>query len=247
MIGRATTILRCRVGMRDWVSSKSLLAAKAINLWAGFLERVRQKIYLRQMVDQNNKRVVVTRFVVLAIFIGALWAIQTINWATGYRLNVVFGLIPRHFVGLDGIIGMPFLHGSFSHLMSNTPPLILMGALLAATATRALLVVNTVIVVLGGALVWLFGSPAIHVGASGLVFGWFGFLVARGLVDRSPVTLGAALLVGLIYGSILWGVLPGQPGISWEAHLFGALAGVAAAFLVRTYVHAPRMQYVERW
>lgn len=199
------------------------------------------------MVGEKGKSVILRRFAALAIFIGALWVIQTINWATGYRLNVVFGLIPRHIVGLDGIVGMPLLHGSYSHLMSNTPPLILMGALLAVTATRALLVVNAVIVVLGGALVWLFGSPAIHVGASGLVFGWFGFLVARGLVDRSPVTLGAALLVGLIYGSILWGVLPGQPGISWEAHLFGALAGVAAALLIRTHVHAPRMQYVERW
>ncbi len=173
---------------------------------------------------------------VLGLFVAFLWAIQIVNWGTGYGLNAAFGLIPRQVGGLDGIFGMPLLHGSFSHLISNTPPLILMGALLAATATRALVAVNAVIVVLGGALVWVLGSSAIHIGASGLVFGWFGFLVVRGLVDRSPITLGAAVVVGLVYGSIIWGVLPGQPGVSWEAHLFGAVAGAVAAFVLHSDV-----------
>ncbi|MEO1107412.1 MAG: rhomboid family intramembrane serine protease [Pseudomonadota bacterium] len=198
------------------------------------------------MTVQNNNSVVRKRLWALAIFIAALWAIQVINWALGYRLNLAFGLIPRHIGGIDGIFGMPVLHASFSHLMSNTPPLVLMGTLLALTATRALLLVNAVIIALGGALVWLFGSNAIHIGASGLVFGWFGFLVGRGVVDRSLVTLGAALLVALVYGSIIWGVLPGQPGVSWEAHLFGALAGAVAALVIRTHVHAPRIGNVEQ-
>jgi hypothetical protein len=139
---------------------------------------------------------------------------------------------------------MDGLH-SFAHLTANTPPLLVMGGLLVATTTRALLPVNAVVIGLGGGLVWLFGSSAIHIGASGLVFGWFGFLVARGFVDRSPITLGATLVVGILYGSILWGVLPGQPGVSWESHLFGAIAGAAAAFLVRTHVHAPRLGDVD--
>ena len=186
------------------------------------------------------------RLGVLAAFIGMLWVVQAVNWATGYRLNIAFGLIPREVEGLDGIAGMPLLHGSFDHLLSNTPPLAVMGALLAATATRALTAVNAVIVAAGGALVWLFGSASVHIGASGLVFGWFGFLVARGLVDRSAVTLGAALLVGVLYGAMLWGVLPGRPGVSWEAHLFGFMAGAGAAVLIRTRVHAPRAREVER-
>lgn len=198
------------------------------------------------MIGSDNKQVLVSRLIALAVFVAALWAIQGVNWATDYGLNDRFGLIPRHLAGLDGIAGMPVLHGSFAHLMSNTPPLVLMGVLLAVTATRALLAVNLIIVLLGGALVWLFAGTAIHIGASGLVFGWFGFLIARGFVDRSPVTLGAAVIVGLLYGSIVWGVLPGQPGVSWEAHLFGALAGVAAAFLVRTHVHSPRVRNVEQ-
>ena len=191
-------------------------------------------------------RILLLRLTVLAAFVGGLWTLQAVNWALGYSLNPAFGLIPREVAGLDGIVGMPLLHGSFAHLASNTPPLLVMGALLAATATRALIAVNAVIVGAGGALVWLLGSTAIHVGASGLVFGWFGFLVARGLVDRSPLTLGAALLVGALYGAMIWGVLPGRAGVSWEAHLFGAVAGVAAAVMIRTHVHAPRMREVER-
>lgn len=198
------------------------------------------------MFGPKDKHAIVTRLSTLAAFVAVLWAIQILNWATGYHLNGTFGLIPRHIAGLDGVLGMPLLHGSFGHLISNTLPLVLMGTLIAATATRALMTVNGIIVLVSGALVWLFGSSAIHIGASGLVFGWFGFLMARGLVDRSPATLTAALIVGLIYGSIIWGVLPGQPGVSWESHLFGALAGGLAAFVVRTRVHAPRMRHVEQ-
>ena len=190
-------------------------------------------------------RTFLARLSVLATFVGVLWAVQAINWATGYNLNRAFGLIPREIEGLDGIAGMPLLHGSFGHLMSNTPPLLVMGALLAATATRALVAVNAVILGLGGALVWVFASTAIHIGASGLVFGWFGFLVTRGLVDRSPATLAAAGLVGFLYGTMIWGIFPNRPGVSWEAHLFGFLAGAVAAFAIRTRVHAPRTRNVE--
>lgn len=197
------------------------------------------------MMNRDHMRVFFRRTAALAAFVALLWAIQVVNWITGYGLNPAFGLIPRHGSGLDGVVAMPLLHGSFSHLMANTPPLLLMGGLLVATTTRGLLSVNAVVIGLGGGLVWLFGGSAIHIGASGLIFGWFGFLIARGLVDRSPITLGAALVVGVLYGSILWGVLPGQPGVSWEAHLFGAIAGAGAAFLIRTHVHAPRLGGVD--
>lgn len=197
------------------------------------------------MTKLNHMSAFLRRAAALVAFVALLWVLQAVNWITGYGLNPAFGLIPRHLSGLDGVIAMPVLHASFAHLMANTPPLLVMGGLLVATTTRALLLVNAVVIGFGGGLVWLFASSAIHIGASGLVFGWFGFLVARGLVDRSLITLGAALGVGVLYGSILWGVLPGQPGVSWEAHLFGAVAGAAAAFIVRTHVHAPRLGGVD--
>lgn len=198
------------------------------------------------MFKANHNRVFLKRLAALAVFVAALWIVQIVNWASGYPLNAAFGLIPRHIAGLDGVIAMPFLHGGFDHLISNTPPLLVMGSLLAATATRALFAVNSVIILLGGGLLWVFGADAIHIGASGLVFGWFGFLAMRGLVDRSPITLASAILVGVLYGSIIWGVLPGQPGVSWDGHLFGAIAGAVAAFAIRTKIHAPRMREVER-
>ena len=197
------------------------------------------------MMNRDHMRVFFGRTAALVAFVALLWAVQVVNWIFGYGLNPAFGLIPRHVSGLDGVIAMPLLHGSFAHLMANTPPLLVMGGLLVATTTRALLAVNAVVIGLGGGLVWLFGSSAIHIGASGLIFGWFGFLVVRGFVDRSLITLGAALVVGVLYGSILWGVLPGQPGVSWEAHLFSAIAGAAAAALVRTHVHVPRLGGVD--
>ena len=197
------------------------------------------------MMNRDHMRVFFGRTAALVAFVALLWAVQVVNWIFGCGLNPAFGLIPRHVSGLDGVIAMPLLHGSFAHLMANTPPLLVMGGLLVATTTRALLAVNAVVIGLGGGLVWLFGSSAIHIGASGLVFGWYGFLVARGLVDRSPITLGAALVVGVLYGSLLWGVFPGQPSVSWEAHLFGAIAGAGAAFLIRTHVHAPRLGGVD--
>lgn len=212
----------------------SVLRAKAV-------EGAVETYTFADMKKQDHMRAFFRRASALLAFVALLWAVHVVNWITGYGLNPSFGLIPRHLSGLDGIIAMPLLHGSFAHLMANTPPLLVMGGLLVATTTRALLTVNAVVIGLGGGIVWLFGSSAIHIGASGLVFGWFGFLVARGLVDRSLITLGTALVVGVLYGSILWGVLPGQPGVSWEAHLFGAVAGVAAAVLVQTHVHAPRL------
>ena len=167
------------------------------------------------MPNHQNMRTVLWRAAALGAFVGLLWIIHLVNWVLGYDLNISFGLIPRDISGLDGIIAMPLLHGSFAHLIANTPPLLIMGGLLVVTATRALVAVNAVVIGLGGFLVWLFGSAAIHIGASGVIFGWFGFLVARGLIDRSPVTLAVALLVAVVYGSLLWGVLPGQPGVSW--------------------------------
>ena len=116
---------------------------------------------------------------------------------------------------------------------SNSLPLVILGGLMSVTVRRDLLAVSAIIIVVGGVGVWVFGRAALHVGASGLVFGWFVFLIARGLVERRVVPVVTALGVGLVYGSLIWGVFPGQPGVSWEAHLFGAIGGGLAAFVLR--------------
>jgi membrane associated rhomboid family serine protease len=168
------------------------------------------------------------------VFLGIIWGVQVVNLVTGYTLNRWFGLIPRTVSGLDGILFMPILHGSLAHAAANTVPLALLGGLMAVTAPRVALASSAIIVGLGGLGVWLFGKTAIHIGASGLIFGWFGFLLVRGLVEKRPVPLLIAASVAVVYGGMFWGVLPGQPGVSWEAHLFGAAAGVVAAVVTQS-------------
>ncbi|WP_231701153.1 rhomboid family intramembrane serine protease [Aliiruegeria sabulilitoris] len=129
---------------------------------------------------------------------------------------------------------MPMLHGSLVHAAANTVPLAVLGGLLTVSARQVVPAASAIIVGLGGLGVWLFGNAAIYVGASGLIFGWFGFLLARGLVEKRLVPLIVSVGVALAYGAMIWGVLPSQTGISWESHLFGAAAGTLAAFFLRT-------------
>ena len=174
----------------------------------------------------------------VAVFLAIIWGIEVVNLLTGRMLNAWLGLIPRSFSGLDGILFAPVLHGSVSHAAANSAPLAILGALMAVTAPRNVVAATAIIVVLGGMAVWLFGATAVHVGASGLIFGWFGFLVARGLVEKRAIPLVVSVAVFLFYGAMIWGVLPGQPGVSWESHLFGALAGVVAAVFLRRPMEA---------
>ncbi|WP_245911048.1 rhomboid family intramembrane serine protease [Pelagimonas varians] len=178
------------------------------------------------------------RFYWLAALLGVIWAVELVNLVTGYVLNGWLGLLPRTIGGLDGVLFMPFLHGSFSHVAANTFPLIVLGSLLAITAQKVVLMASVIIIVLGGLGVWVFGATAIHVGASGLIFGWFGFLVARGAVEKRAIPLLVAAGVTLFYGAMIWGILPGQPGISWESHFFGCAAGIFAAFALRNSAHS---------
>lgn len=140
-----------------------------------------------------------------------------------------YGLIPRTWQGASGIITMPFLHANASHLFSNITPLTVLLILLAGSqAHSARVVILTTLA--SGTLLWLFGREALHIGASGLVFGLCAFLVAAGALERRPASIAVALLVLLLYGStFVVGVLPNQRGISWDGHLLGAVAGLGVA------------------
>ena len=165
-------------------------------------------------------------------FLTVIWAVEILNGFMGHRLNV-WGILPRTKLGLIGIPLSPILHGSFNHVLSNTIPFLVLGGLMCLRGSKALMGVSLFIIVVGGLAVWLFGRSAIHVGASGLVFGYFGYLVASGWYDRRPGTILAAVAVVVLYGGLVLGVLPTQSFVSWEAHLFGLMTGVLAARLTR--------------
>jgi membrane associated rhomboid family serine protease len=169
-------------------------------------------------------------------FIIIIWVIQFANFALGYRPNIWFGLEPRDFGGLVGIPLSPLLHGGFMHAAANTVPLLILGGMAAMAAPKRFIEATLIIVLVGGALVWLMarGGNRVHVGASGLVFGYFGFIMALGVVERSFRAILAAAAAAMLYGGLIMGIFPGNPQVSWESHLFGALAGAAAAWMLRS-------------
>ena len=166
----------------------------------------------------------------LGCVVALLWGIESVNALLHHRLNL-WGLLPRTWTGLVGIPLSPFLHGSFTHLILNTVPLVILGSFVAFYGVRLFVAVSLWIILLSGTALWLFGRSAYHVGASSVLFGYFGYLVARGWYERSVTALLVALLTLVLYGSIVWGVLPTRSYISWEGHLFGLLAGVLVARL----------------
>lgn len=168
--------------------------------------------------------------VVAGGFVVLLWVIEGIDTIAGGQLDDN-GVRPRSDEGLLGIIFAPLLHGGWAHLISNTFPLIVLGFLLALSGLRTWLVVTAIIWVIGGAGVWFIGAEqSNHIGASGLVFGWLVHLLLRGVFARRLGQIALGIVIFIVYGSLLWGVLPGRPGVSWEGHLFGALGGVLAAW-----------------
>lgn len=163
-------------------------------------------------------------------FVAALWALEVIDAASNHRLDQ-YGIRPRSDEGLLGVVTAPVLHGGWAHLEANTVPVLVLGFLTLATGIVRGLLATAIIWVGGGLAVWLLaGSNSVHLGASGLVFGWITYLVIRGFVNGVLWEIALGVVVALVYGGVLWGVLPGQPGVSWQGHLFGAVFGAVAAF-----------------
>jgi membrane associated rhomboid family serine protease len=157
-----------------------------------------------------------------------LWIVTLANAWFGYKLNYL-GIYPREVASLTGILAWPFLHLNFYHLTLNTTPLLVLGYFVALRGIVVYLKATLLILIIGGLGVWIFGRPAVHIGASGLVFGFFGFLVAVGIYERSISSLAIASFTVFYYGGMLYGVIPVDSFISWEAHFFGLLAGIWAA------------------
>lgn len=167
-------------------------------------------------------------FVVVALLVAAMWVEEVVDLVPGTPFDS-WGIRPRRLSGLPGIVWAPLLHDGFRHLAANTVPFLVLGSAVAAGGLGRFWRVTLVTTLTSGVGAWLLGgSRTVVLGASGVVFGYLTYLVARGIVARRPLWLAGGALALFVYGGILWGLLP-RPGVSWSGHVFGAVGGVLAA------------------
>ncbi|MGB5149712.1 MAG: rhomboid family intramembrane serine protease [Mycobacterium sp.] len=174
-------------------------------------------------------------------FVAVLYAVEIVDTVMGHRLDDD-GIRPLQTDGLWGILWAPLLHGGWPHLIANTVPTLVLGFLMTLAGMGRFIGATAIIWVLGGFGTWLIGNigaycPSVqcttnHIGASGLIFGWLTFLIVLGFFTRTAWEIIVGVIVGLVYGGFLLGVLPGTPGVSWQGHLCGAVAGFIAAYLL---------------
>lgn len=173
--------------------------------------------------------------IVMGVFLAVIWLLQVFNWADSYRLDYQYGILPHNTGRLGEIFTAPFLHFSWQHIEGNSVPLFVLGVLAAYRSIARFLLASLVVAVTSGIAVWLFqSSNELTVGASGLIFGYFGYVLLRGFFDRNLVDIGLGLVAGALYWTILTVAVPGTPGVSWIGHLGGLVGGVLAAWLLRS-------------
>ncbi|MFI5631337.1 rhomboid family intramembrane serine protease [Streptomyces sp. NPDC051664] len=173
-------------------------------------------------------------------WIALLWVLESIDMATGQALDT-YGITPREPGELLDIVPAAFLHSGWEHVASNTLPLLVLGFIAALGGIRRFAAVALTVIMVSGLGVWLTAPPhTVTLGASGVVFGLFGYLLVRGFVDRRPLDIVVGVVIAVVYGSLLWGVLPTDSGISWQGHLSGLIGGVGAAFAFRRPRRAAR-------
>ena len=183
-------------------------------------------------IDVNEAR---KAFFLMVAFIVLIWILQVGNWADHYHLDGTYGILPRSLGHLGDIFIAPFLHVSWAHIEGNSGPLFVFGLLAAYRGVVRFLGVTLLVAITSGLAVWLFQSGnELTVGASGLIFGYFGYVLARGLIDRNLVDALAAVVMGLSYAYILSVAIPGTPGVSWIDHLGGLVGGLASGWIFRT-------------
>ena len=180
------------------------------------------------MASKRTDPPVINGFIFVAVMAALMWAAEIVDQVADGRLDAN-GIEPRELEGLDGIVWAPFLHGGFDHLIGNTIPFLLLGFAIAVGGLVRVATVTVIVALVGGLGTWLI-APAntVHIGASGIVFGFASYLVARGLYSRSLAQIALGIVVMAVWGTtLLQGLVP-EDGISWQGHLFGAVGGVVA-------------------
>jgi membrane associated rhomboid family serine protease len=171
---------------------------------------------------------------VMVGFIAVIWIVQIVNWADHYGLDASYGIIPRDVVRLPDIFIAPFLHFSWSHIEANSGPLFIFGFLAAYRGVWKFVGLTVLVILTSGFAAWFFQSAnSLGVGASGLVFGYFGYVLARGLIDRNLIDALVAIVMGLSFAYLFTIAIPGTPHVSWLAHLGGLIGGVAGGWIFR--------------
>jgi membrane associated rhomboid family serine protease len=178
-------------------------------------------------------------FLYPSVFVLILWGVKLFEVAEHVSL-AGYGLYPRKVWGLTGIITAPLLHGDYSHLLSNTIPLMILGPIIFYFYRAIAFEVFFWVYLMTGVWVWAAGSSSYHIGASGLVYGFITFLFFSGIFRKDSRLLSLSLFVTFLYGSAIWGILPLQKGISWESHMLGSLAGIITAYNFRKEGPPPR-------
>lgn len=181
-----------------------------------------------------------------AIFVGILVLIQLLSSLLGLQLGV-YGIYPRDLTGFRGVFFAPLLHSGWPHLISNAPPLFFMSAMILYFYRRVGFKAITMIYILTGLAVWLFGRSVFHIGASGVVYGLVAFVAWMGIFRRNIKSIALSLIVVFYYGSMFMGIVPGQEGISWESHLFGALVGIFVAYWYKADIEKDEEKEVPSW
>jgi membrane associated rhomboid family serine protease len=183
------------------------------------------------MADRTASRPGWAALVMLLLLVG-LWVLEFLDQLSGNALDQ-FGIHAQEVDGLPEIVTAPFLHAGWDHLISNSLPFYVLGFLVLLSGLVRWLASSLIIIAVSGMTAWLLTPPnTIILGASGLIFGWLTYLLARGIWSRRPAQVVVAVLVLLVYGGLIWGILPSTAGISWQAHLGGAVGGVLAAWLL---------------
>lgn len=180
------------------------------------------------------KREFRSAMIILLAIVALLWLVQLVNVTLFEGSLIEWGIQPRTVRGLPGIVLHPFLHGSWAHLISNTIGFLMLGGLVMLREPRDFWIVSLLAMLVGGIGIWLVGRAGPHIGISGVIFGYFGYLLLTGVFDRRITAFVLSLLTFLIWGRLLLGLSPLQRGISWEGHLLGLAGGIAGAWLRAT-------------